>query len=219
MHLCSELWKSLTTCSPVLTWPSPCRSFSHTKTLHQVCMHTIGPDSWPMFKNYCKSCTTCSHTKPVCHKPYGLLKQLMIPKKPWNSISMNFIEKLPPSSGYTSILVIVDHLSKQSLFIPTHDTITSLNLHNSLFYMAFPSTVSQATPLPIAVWNLYPTSSSPWNCIGYEASFHFGYHPEGDGQTEWNNQTLEQYLQVYCNYHKTTGLNSFHFLSLLKQYS
>src|SRR3979490_470369 len=27
-----------------------------------------------------------------------------------------------------------------------------------------------------------------------------GYHPEGDGQTECTNQTLEQYLRVYCNY-------------------
>src|SRR6202795_67349 len=27
-----------------------------------------------------------------------------------------------------------------------------------------------------------------------------GYHPEGDGQTERTNQTLEQYLRVYCNY-------------------
>ena len=27
-----------------------------------------------------------------------------------------------------------------------------------------------------------------------------GYHPEGDGQTERTNQTLDQYLQVYCNY-------------------
>ena len=26
------------------------------------------------------------------------------------------------------------------------------------------------------------------------------YHPEGDGQTEYTNQTLEQYLRVYCNY-------------------
>ena len=41
---------------------------------------------------------------------------------------MDFIEKLPPSSGYTSILVIVDHLSKQSLFIPTHNTIMSPQL-------------------------------------------------------------------------------------------
>jgi len=30
--------------------------------------------------------------------------------------------------------------------------------------------------------------------------FTSGYHPDGDGQTEYTNQTLEQYLHVYCNY-------------------
>ena len=30
--------------------------------------------------------------------------------------------------------------------------------------------------------------------------FTSSYHPEGDGQTEHANQTLEQYLQSYCNY-------------------
>jgi len=30
--------------------------------------------------------------------------------------------------------------------------------------------------------------------------FASGYHSEGDGQTECMNQTLEQYLYVYCNY-------------------
>src|SRR3979490_59951 len=30
--------------------------------------------------------------------------------------------------------------------------------------------------------------------------FTSGYHPKGDGQTEHVNQTLEQYLRVYCNY-------------------
>ena len=29
--------------------------------------------------------------------------------------------------------------------------------------------------------------------------FTSGYHPEGDGQTEHTNQTLEQYICVYCN--------------------
>src|SRR5882724_9386292 len=94
--------------------------FSQTKTLHQVCMQYYWSGLPVYVKDYCKSCTTCSHAKPVCHNPYRLLKQLPILKKPWNYISMDFIEKLPPSSGYTSILVIVDHLSKQSLFIPTH---------------------------------------------------------------------------------------------------
>jgi len=30
--------------------------------------------------------------------------------------------------------------------------------------------------------------------------FTSGYHPKGDGQTKCMNQTLEQYLCVYCNY-------------------
>jgi hypothetical protein len=33
-----------------------------------------------------------------------------------------------------------------------------------------------------------------------ELHFTSGYHPEGDGQTERTNQTLEQYLRIFCNY-------------------
>jgi len=85
----------------------------------------IWPKMREFIKGYCNSCTICKWSKPTCHKPYGLLKQLPIPSCPWNSISMDFIEQLPPSLGFTAILVIVDWLSKQGIFIPTHDTITS----------------------------------------------------------------------------------------------
>ena len=47
-------------------------------------------------------------------------------------------------------------------------------------------------------------SLSPIQSLGkaLDMKLHFtsGYHPEGDGQTERTNQTLEQYLHVYCNY-------------------
>src|SRR5882724_4900274 len=72
--------------------------FSQMKTLHQVRMHYYCPGLPVFVKDYCKSCVTCSCAKPMHHKPYGLLKQLPIPEKPWNSISMDFIEKLPRSS-------------------------------------------------------------------------------------------------------------------------
>ena len=38
---------------------------------------------------------------------------------------MDFIEKLPMSDGCNTILVIIDHLTKQSIFILTINTITS----------------------------------------------------------------------------------------------
>ena len=68
------------------------------------------------------------HSKSQRHKPYGFLKQLPIPEQPWDSISMDFIQQLLDSLGYTAILVIVCRLSKQGIFIPTHDTITSADL-------------------------------------------------------------------------------------------
>ena len=67
-------------------------------------------------------------SKPQHHKPYGSLKQLPIPEQPWNSISMDFIEKLLSSSRFDTILVIVNQLTKQAIFIPAHDTITSADL-------------------------------------------------------------------------------------------
>src|SRR5882724_1814044 len=177
--------------------------FGQTKTLHQVRLQYYWSGLPAYIKNYCKSCTTCSHAKPVRHKPYGLLKQLPIPEKPWNSISMDFIEKLPPSSGYTSILVIVDHLSKQSLFIPTHDTITSPQLAQLFVLHVFskhgvPSHVTSDRGTEFIshfFWSL-------GTALDMKLHFTSGYHPEGDGQTKWTNQTLEQYLQVYCNYQK-----------------
>src|SRR5215467_15681420 len=102
--------------------------FGQNKTLELIrCEYT-----WPQIHSdvvaFCKSCDTCMRSKSQRHRPYGKLKQLPIPERLWNSISMDFIEKLPPSSGFDSILVVVDCLSKQAIFIPTHDTITSTQL-------------------------------------------------------------------------------------------
>ena len=161
---------------------------------------------WPglqtYIKDYCKSCTTCSCAKPVRHRPYRLLKQLPIPEKPWNSISLDFIEKLSPSSsGYTAILVIVDHMMKQGLFIPTHDTIMSQQLAQLFVLHVFSKhgILSHVTSDrgPEFVSHFFRSLG-----IALDMKLHFtsGYHPEGDGRTERTNQTLEQYIQVFCNY-------------------
>ena len=68
-----------------------------------------------MVKDYVWSCTTCARSKAPRHCPHRLLKQLPILEKPWNSISMDFIEQLPLSSSFTAILVVVDWLPNDLL--------------------------------------------------------------------------------------------------------
>ena len=41
---------------------------------------------------------------------------------------MDFIKKILLSSGFDIILVIIDWLTKQVIFIPAYDTITSVDL-------------------------------------------------------------------------------------------
>src|SRR5258708_16482891 len=36
---------------------------------------------------------------------------------------MEFIEQLPNSEGFSAILVIIDRLTKQAIFIPSHDMV------------------------------------------------------------------------------------------------
>jgi Integrase core domain len=141
------------------------------------------------------------HSKLQCHIPYGLLKQLPVPETPWNSISMDFIEQLPPSSDFTAILVIVDHFTKQSIFIPTTNTVTSQDL-TQLFVLHIFS--KHGVPSHITSDRGSEFISHFWRSLGkaLDLQLHFtsGYHPKGDGQTKRTNQTLEQYLHIYCNY-------------------
>src|SRR5258706_15072792 len=81
-----------------------------------------------MVKDYMASCAMCTCAKSARHKPYGKLKQLLIPSQPWSSISMDFIEQLPASEDFSAILVVVDCLTKQAIFIPSHDTVNALQV-------------------------------------------------------------------------------------------
>src|SRR3984893_19526421 len=78
--------------------------------------------------NYVCSCSECMWTKTVRHKPYGLMKFLPIPQCPWSSISMHFIEGLPLSLDFDSILVIVDRLTKYVIFIECCKTDSAIEL-------------------------------------------------------------------------------------------
>ena len=175
--------------------------FGQNCTLELVRRKYTWPSVRTFVKDYVSSCTSCGRAKAPTHRPYGLLQQLPIPTHPWHSISMDFIEQLPSSNGFTSILVIVDCLSKQGIFIPTHDTITSPELTKLFVAHMFskhgvPSHVTSDRGSEFVSHFFHSLGKA----LGMTLHFTSGYHPEGNGQTERMNQTLEQYLHIYCNY-------------------
>jgi len=114
---------------------------------------------------------------------------------------MDFIEKLPTSSDFTAILVIIDHLSKQAVFIPTTDECNTRELAH-LFLINIFSKHGIPTHV-MSDWGTEFTSHffcSLGTLLDMKPHFTSGYYPEGNGQTECINQTLEQYLCIYCNY-------------------
>ena len=114
-----------------------------------------------------------------------MLKQLPVPDRPWNSILMDFIEQLPSSSGFTAILVIIDQLSKQAIFIPTHDTITSPELAQLFLLHVFAKhgVPTHVTSDPGSEFVLH-FFRSLGKALAMKLHFTSGYHPEGDGQTK-----------------------------------
>jgi len=171
------------------------------RTLELIWRYYTWPNIHDDVQKFYKSCITCMRSKPQYHRPYRSLQQLPILKRLWNSISMDFIEKLPSSSSFNTILIIVDHLSKQAIFIPTHDTITSVEL--ACFFVTY---VFSKHGVPSHVTSDYGSEfASHFFCslgttLDMRLHFTSGYHPKANGQVEQTNQTLEQYLCICCNY-------------------
>lgn len=114
---------------------------------------------------------------------------------------MDFIVKLPASSGFDSILVIVDHFLKGAHFIPCKESMDSSSLA-SLFISHFfrhhglPNKIvtDQGPTFVSAFW------TSVQKALRIYSAPSTAYHPQTDGQTERTNQTLETYLRHFCSH-------------------
>ena len=111
------------------------------------------------------------------------------------TVSMDFIVDLPPSNIFDCICVIVNRFSKMAHFVPckktiTNEDMTKLFIDNIYRYHGLPDDiVSDRGPQFVSkFWQ------SLFKILQVEIKLSSAFHPQTDGQTEWVNQVLEQYL-------------------------
>uniref|UniRef100_A0A8R7RBD8 Reverse transcriptase domain-containing protein n=1 Tax=Triticum urartu TaxID=4572 RepID=A0A8R7RBD8_TRIUA len=64
-----------------------------------------------------RQCQVCQHAKHEQSKTAGTLAPLPVQTAPRRDLTIDFVEGLPPSEGFDSIMVVVDRLTKSAHFI------------------------------------------------------------------------------------------------------
>nr|GEZ14095.1 reverse transcriptase domain-containing protein [Tanacetum cinerariifolium] len=131
---------------------------------------------WPNMKaditTYISKCLTCSKVNVEQQKPSGLRVQPKIPQWKWEKITIDFIMKLPKtSSGYDTIWVIVDRLTKSAHFLPMKEN-----------------------DLMKRLTRLYLKEVSLQKALGTRLDMSTSYLLQTDGQSERTIETLEDML-------------------------
>ncbi|GJY66003.1 putative nucleotidyltransferase, ribonuclease H [Tanacetum coccineum] len=157
---------------------------------------------WPNMKaniaTYVSKCLTCAKVKAEHQRPSGLLQQPEIPEWKWEHITMDFVMGLPrTSSGYDSIWVIVDRLTKSAHFLPMKKTDSMEKLTRQYLKEVV---CRHGVPLSIISDHDSRFASGFWrslqNALGTSLNMSTTYHPEMDGQSERIIQTLEEMLRA-----------------------
>ncbi|GJS43403.1 putative reverse transcriptase domain-containing protein [Tanacetum coccineum] len=147
---------------------------------------------------YVSKCLTCAKMKAEHQKPSGLLQQPEIPEWKWEKITMDFVCDLPRTpSGYDTIWVIVDQLTKSAHFLPMKKTdsmekLTQQYLKEIVCRYGVPVSIisNRDSRFTSGFWR------SLQKALGTDVNMSTAYHPMTNGQSERIIQTLEDMLRA-----------------------
>jgi hypothetical protein len=175
------------------------------KTLELLTRNYWWPGMSVDVKKYVAGCDTCQRNKPSHKVPYGLLQPNEVPSTPWEIITIDLITQLPGSvdsdgKTRTAIVVVVDRLTKRAHFFPQDNSCTAQQVATILYEQVFRH---HGLPRQIISDRGMQFTSKVFKeflkKLDIKGSMSTAYHPQTDGQTERVNQTLEQYLRIFCN--------------------
>ncbi|GJZ29957.1 reverse transcriptase domain-containing protein [Tanacetum coccineum] len=157
---------------------------------------------WPGMKRdiatYVSECLTCAKVKAEHQRPSGLLQQPEIPEWKWESITMDFITKLPRTrNGHDAIWVVVDRLTKSAHFLAIREDYSTEKLAR-----LYTDEIVARHGVPVSIISDRDArfTSRLWQtfqkALGTRLDMSTAYHPQTDGQSERTIQTLEDMLRA-----------------------
>jgi hypothetical protein len=128
---------------------------------------------------------------------------------PFQMISWDLIIDLPKRDGFNSILTIVNHdCTKAALFFPCSKEIDATGVATIYARQVFPhygvpqKIISDRDPRFTATFARAVCSQ-----LNIKQNISMAYHPQTDGQLEWANAQVEQYLRIYGNVEQDDWVN------------
>nr|GEY35324.1 reverse transcriptase domain-containing protein [Tanacetum cinerariifolium] len=154
------------------------------------------PNMKPDIATYVSKYLKCAKVKAEDQKLSGLLQQPEIPVWKWERITMDFIVgllRIP--SGYDSIWVIIDRLTKSAHFLPVKTT-NSMEKLTKIYMIEI--VCQHEVPISIISDRDSKFASKFWRslqrALGTQLDMSTAYHPEMDGQSERTIHTVKDML-------------------------
>lgn len=169
-----------------------------TKTLDLISWTFVWHNMCDDILTMIKFCEGCQKVDRDLRPPQGAMMPILIPGKPWSTLGVDFIVKLPISSGYDSVMVVVDHYSKVAHFIQAKESWSAAQLADLFVKEGF-----RLHGLPEKLVSDRGTvfMSNFWKAVCKKLSISCApstaYHPQTDGQVDRTNATLEDYLRHF----------------------
>jgi len=171
------------------------------RTVHLVQRDYWWPGLTTFICQFVAGCATCQANKVNTHPTVpGLCPISSTTSCPFQQISCNMIMDLPLSSGFDSVLVMVDHgLTKGVIFIPCHKAIDAAGIaalffkHVFAHFGLYDKVISDRGPQFTSAF-----AKELAQLLEYNVALSTAYHPQTDGESERVNQELEIYLRIFC---------------------
>ncbi|GBG75122.1 hypothetical protein CBR_g19635 [Chara braunii] len=175
------------------------RHFGYRKTAANLLQRFWWPTMMRDVKLYVETCQVCQRDKPRTHAPLGLLKPLPIPKRPGESLSMDFMDTLVTSkNGMRYVYVIADRFRKYARLVAMPATakteyVIKLFKENCVRDFGLPKSIVSDRDIRF--------TSELWKAAaaeqGTQLQMTSGNHPEANGQAEKLNRAVQLLLRHY----------------------